>query len=79
MMPVKLEPAAPRSRVKHSTTEPLRSQEWTFPINSFVIFHSKTIWELNMTVLYPNLGCVIKELHCDLHSILSFRNKKTVI
>ena len=24
-MPVRLEPAAPRSRVKHSTTEPLRS------------------------------------------------------
>ena len=26
MMPVRLEPAAPRSRVKHSTTEPLSSQ-----------------------------------------------------
>ena len=26
VMPVRLEPAAPRSRVKHSTTEPLRSQ-----------------------------------------------------
>ena len=25
MMPVKLEPAAPPSQVKHSTTEPLRS------------------------------------------------------
>ena len=25
--PVRLEPAAPRSGVKHSTTEPLRSQE----------------------------------------------------
>ena len=25
--PMRLEPAAPRSRVKHSTTEPLRSQE----------------------------------------------------
>ena len=25
MMPVRLEPAAPRSRVKHSTTEPLCS------------------------------------------------------
>ena len=25
-MPARLEPAAPRSRVKHSTTEPLRSQ-----------------------------------------------------
>ena len=27
MTPVRLEPAAPRSRVKHSTTEPLRSQD----------------------------------------------------
>ena len=26
--PVRLEPAAPRSRVKHSTTEPLRSSTW---------------------------------------------------
>ena len=25
VMPVRLEPAAPQSRVKHSTTEPLRS------------------------------------------------------
>ena len=31
MMPVRLEPTAPRSRVKHSTTEPLRSQ-----INKFL-------------------------------------------
>ena len=27
MTPVRLEPAAPRSRVKHSTTKPLRSQK----------------------------------------------------
>ena len=26
-MPVRLKPAAPQSRVKHSTTEPLRSTE----------------------------------------------------
>ena len=29
VMPVRLEPAAPRSRVKHSTTEPLPSLYWT--------------------------------------------------
>ena len=28
VMPVSLEPAAPRSRVKHSTTQPLRSLEF---------------------------------------------------
>ena len=27
MTPVRLEPAAPRSRVKHSTTEPLRNKK----------------------------------------------------
>ena len=30
MMPVRLEPAASQSRVKHSTTEPLRSLHFTF-------------------------------------------------
>ena len=29
--PVRLEPAALRSRVKHSTTEPLRSLSWHMP------------------------------------------------
>ena len=28
VMPVRLEPLAPRSRVKHSATEPLHSQEY---------------------------------------------------
>ena len=32
MTPVRLEPAALRSRVKHSTTEPLRSLEWSYGI-----------------------------------------------
>ena len=31
--PVRLEPAAPRSPVKHSTTEPLRSSFFIFIIN----------------------------------------------
>ena len=30
MTPVRLEPAAPRSGVKHSTTEPLRSLDFVF-------------------------------------------------
>ena len=33
MTPVRLEPAAPRSRVKHSTTEPLRSHNDFVRIN----------------------------------------------
>ena len=32
MTPVRLEPAAPRSRVKHSSTEPLRSLLWQVKI-----------------------------------------------
>ena len=32
MTPVRLEPAAPRSRVKHSTTEPLRFHEVHFVV-----------------------------------------------
>ena len=31
MTPVRLEPAASQSRVKHSTTEPLRSHYWEIP------------------------------------------------
>ena len=41
LTPVRLEPAAPRSRVKHSTTEPLRSQ-----FNTAVSHHSP---DLSMT------------------------------
>ena len=35
VMPVRLEPAAPWSRVKHSTTEPLRSPFYNLVINLF--------------------------------------------
>ena len=34
MTPVRLEPAAPRSRVKHSTTEPLRSLSMDLVMNN---------------------------------------------
>ena len=41
MMPVRLEPAALRSRVKHSTTEPLRSLDAIpeAPILALTIFY----------------------------------------
>ena len=40
MTPVRLEPAAPRSRVKHSTTEPLRSLMTSLGRNwSFELYH----------------------------------------
>ena len=43
MTPVRLEPAAPRSRVKHSTTEPLRS------VNPCVDLYSGRIIVRNMS------------------------------
>ena len=36
MTPVRLEPAVPRSPVKHSTTEPLHSLQYSVNINTFV-------------------------------------------
>ena len=36
--PVRLEPAAPRSRVKHSTTEPLRSLDGEERAGCFALF-----------------------------------------
>ena len=45
MTPVRLEPAAPRSRVKHSTTEPLRSHSLIFVSQGYLkstTFHTRT-------------------------------------
>ena len=48
VMPVRLEPTALRSRVKHSTTEPLRSlhmdpDEHTFESKIVIVFLSSTL------------------------------------
>ena len=49
VMPVRLEPAAPRSRVKHSTTEPLRSRSMKYMyINIDPYFHCKMFQEFNL-------------------------------
>ena len=39
LMPYRLEPSAPQSQVKHSTTEPLRSRQWES--NNVTIRHHK--------------------------------------
>ena len=39
MTPVRLEPSAPRSLVKHSTTDPLRSRDFSLISNIFVNNH----------------------------------------
>ena len=43
MTPERLEPAAPRSRVKHSTTEPLRSERHKCVPISVDIYHFKQL------------------------------------
>ena len=43
MTPVMLEPAAPRSRVKHSTTEPLRSLKFCLYDKTGLIIKPDTI------------------------------------
>ena len=49
MTPVRLEPAAPQSRVKHSTIEPLRSQ--------FVNFESKfRLYKINASINHQGLA-----------------------
>ena len=48
MTPVRLEPAVPRSPAKHSTTEPLRSLQYSVNINTFVAIsvHNSYVLEL---------------------------------
>ena len=43
-MPVRLEPAAPLSRVKHSTTEPLHSRDFIINRSSNVIVVLQALW-----------------------------------
>ena len=61
MTPVRLEPAALRSRVKHSTTEPLRSHNLTLKVSNIcrgILWH----WMLHAycakTMLIINNMCV---------------------
>ena len=49
MTPVRLEPAASRSRVKHSTTEPLRSLYWYVPGYNYD-FNYMLPWSLKLVL-----------------------------
>ena len=51
-MPVRLEPAAPRSRVKHSTTEPLRSQQY---VGSDLYPNCLALWLDSWKYIFENL------------------------
>ena len=59
MTPVRLEPAAPRSRVKHSTTEPLRSLKvfCIKPLDKFptVAFLVKLVYEMRKARSRPEV------------------------
>ena len=50
--PVRLEPAALRSRVKHSTTEPLRSQDLYLPLKVIEVWFLLEGSVANMTCIY---------------------------
>ena len=66
MTPMRLEPAAPRSRVKHSTTEPLRSR-WLFvgPTGVYLLDFFCSGIQFNLPLSpYP---CFISSLYLDLN------------
>ena len=67
MTPVRLEPAAPRSRVKHSTTEPLRSlNKGTCTVNPVLSSHSK--WRPKFVLKTNNRLMQIKRIAECSHS-----------
>ena len=66
MTPMRLEPGAPRSRVKHSTTEPLRYSNNTYNCNNM-------IYNLYMLVLLYNI------VFCSVQKVaISFSGKLAV-
>ena len=73
MTPARLEPTAPRSRVKHSTTEPLRSlqlQGSYCKLGNFLEFYFREIIlsrNGKITLLFTNIGKSC--LSCDLITI----------
>ena len=78
VMPMRLEPAAPRSRVKHSTTEPLRSLYFScYKIyryntnNHFAIHQGPTT--LNFKLLITRL--VRFSVVCSHYFLLEFESK----
>ena len=60
MMPVRLEPAALRSRVKHSTTEPLRSLEDFENVSPYFLLFLQTIYVIEKLLagfnVQPRIG-----------------------
>ena len=52
VMPVRLEPAAPRSQVKHSTTEPLHSLDVNYMINTCFLPVKTTLLKACNTAFY---------------------------
>ena len=61
MTPVRLEPAAPRSRDKHSTTEPLRSPfiPMEFPIKSNTVKGGSMIHSIYMYNVMRNVQIIV--------------------
>ena len=69
MAPVRLEPAASRSRVKHSTTEPLRSLRKRV----YVLFHRKQLAATRHNCLYGKVYSNEINLILNYYYIILFR------
>ena len=57
MTPVRLEPAAPRSRVKHLTTKPLRSRKKTFTMETNPMNPDQTAQRSSL--VWVHIVCII--------------------
>ena len=68
MTPVRLEPAAPRSGVKHSTTEPLRSQYSYFSTKTYVVGTQKN----RLSLMFHKLKLMSKKIFTFLDSKILF-------
>ena len=58
---VRLEPTAPRSRVKHSTTEPLRSLMFVWARNNISTFHQSRISRNSVASFWHRFSWLCKE------------------
>ena len=73
MTPVRLEPATPKSRVKYSTTEPLRSHH-------SILLKTVNVLKFFNTFLFLFLNRIILLIRAGIHKKLSeYQTEKTLI
>ena len=74
MNQVRFEPAAPRSPVKHSTTEPLRSlihmlleNGFTKKLSGHCLFYNMLTWSRDLKLVFCHLQFAILGKECELN------------